>query len=195
MAWGLPCPPRTETGGGERRQSLQFVPVSPLRHPHRPPTTAADRIAAGPAVLVCPLTRCQRLLGQAPRGQRGLLPDCAQHSYPPNPKRAETRSCPMRAQFYRARSASKKDTWPLPYLSEGARCASKGNSLLALLFPCPLLASYGIMPSLGDGDGTFARICRFSAYLSWTIPRESDLLVFEANGDWVPDRPKGLSVE
>ena len=32
------------------------------------------------------------------------------------------------------------------YPSEGTRCASKGSSLLAFLFPCPLLASYGIMP-------------------------------------------------
>jgi len=33
---------------------------------------------------------------------------CAQHSHPPNPERAETRSCPRRALFYRARSASKE---------------------------------------------------------------------------------------
>ena len=39
---------------------------------------------------------------------------CAQHSHPPNPERAETRSCPKRAQFHRARSASKKGTWSLP---------------------------------------------------------------------------------
>jgi hypothetical protein len=32
-----------------------------------------------------------------------------------------------RAQFHRARSASKEGTWPLPtYPSEAARCASKG---------------------------------------------------------------------
>ena len=41
---------------------------------------------------------------------------CAQHSHPPNPERAETRSCPMRAHSYRARSASKKGTWPVPLL-------------------------------------------------------------------------------
>ena len=39
---------------------------------------------------------------------------CAQLSHPPNPERAETHSCPRRAQFHRARSASKKGTWPLP---------------------------------------------------------------------------------
>src|ERR1041385_284471 len=33
--------------------------------------------------------------------------DCARRSHPPNPERAETRSCPKRAQLYRARSASK----------------------------------------------------------------------------------------
>ena len=33
-----------------------------------------------------------------------------------------------RAQFHRARSASKKGTWPLPpHPSEAARCASKGD--------------------------------------------------------------------
>ncbi len=53
---------------------------------------------------------------------------CAQHSHPPNPERAETRSCPRRAQFHRARSASKKGAWPLPpYPSEAARCASTGD--------------------------------------------------------------------
>ena len=40
--------------------------------------------------------------------------DCAQLSHPPNPERAETRSCPRRAPFHRARSASKEGTWPLP---------------------------------------------------------------------------------
>ena len=39
---------------------------------------------------------------------------CAQPSHPPNPERAETRSCPRRAQFHRARSASKKVTWAHP---------------------------------------------------------------------------------
>ena len=50
-------------------------------------------------------------------------------------------------------------------------------------------------PPLGDAHGAFARIRRFRTYLPWTIPRESDFLVFEADGDWVPDRPEGLSVE
>ena len=40
--------------------------------------------------------------------------DCAQHSHPPNPERDETRSCPRRVPFYRARSASKKAGLPLP---------------------------------------------------------------------------------
>ena len=38
---------------------------------------------------------------------------CARHSHPPNPERAETRSCPTRALSECARSASKKGTWPL----------------------------------------------------------------------------------
>ena len=51
------------------------------------------------------------------------------------------------------------------------------------------------MPPLGDGNGTFARICRFRAYLPGSIPRESDFLIFEADGKRVPDRPKSLTVE
>ena len=48
--------------------------------------------------------------------------DCAQPSHPPNPERAETRSCPRRAHSYRARSASTKGTWPLlPHPSKLAR--------------------------------------------------------------------------
>ena len=39
---------------------------------------------------------------------------CAQHSHPLKPERAETRSCPKRALFHRARSAGKKGTWSLP---------------------------------------------------------------------------------
>jgi len=66
-----------------------------------------------------------------------------------------------------------------------ARCASKGRKP-----PCPPLASYGIMPPLGGAHGAFARIRRVRAYLSWTIPRESDCLVLEADGDRVPDSPK-----
>src|SRR4249920_3130025 len=78
--------------------------------------------------------------------------------------------------FHRGGSASKKGTWPLPHTSsEGARCASKGSNLLALL--SPLMAS---CPPLGGAHGAFARIRRFRAYLSWTVPRESDRLVFEA---------------
>src|SRR5580765_2692857 len=38
---------------------------------------------------------------------------CALLSHPPNPERAETRSCPRRALSECARSASKKGTWPL----------------------------------------------------------------------------------
>src|SRR6185295_8874521 len=48
------------------------------------------------------------------RGSGQIVVHCAQHSHPPNPERAETRSCPWRAHSYRARSASKKDIWPLP---------------------------------------------------------------------------------
>src|SRR2546422_8079245 len=42
-------------------------------------------------------------------------------TFSPTPERAETRSCPSRAQFHRARSASKKGTWPLPIPSFQAR--------------------------------------------------------------------------
>src|SRR4029079_6421373 len=35
---------------------------------------------------------------------------CAQHSHPPNPERAQTRSYPRRAHSYRARSASRRTT-------------------------------------------------------------------------------------
>ncbi len=48
------------------------------------------------------------------RGAAKAALHCAQHSHPPNPERAETRSCPKRAHSYRARSASKEGTWPLP---------------------------------------------------------------------------------
>ena len=52
--------------------------------------------------------------------------DCAQLFHPPNPERAETRSCPRRAQFLRARSASKEDAWPLlfsfpPHILKGGQ--------------------------------------------------------------------------
>ena len=39
---------------------------------------------------------------------------CSQPSHSPNPERAETRSCPRRAQFHHARSASKKAPWTHP---------------------------------------------------------------------------------
>ena len=95
-----------------------------------------------------------------------------------------------RAQFHRARSASKKGTWPLSSILLRARVArARGATSL------PSSASYGIMPPFGDQHGAFARIRRFRAYLSWTVPRESDCLVFEADGDRMPDRPEGLSVE
>ena len=86
------------------------------------------------------------------QGSGQIVVHCAQHSHPPNPERAETRSCPRRAHSDRARSASKKDIWPFSlYLhpisltlkrrawlnprtarvqrgpSEAARCASKGD--------------------------------------------------------------------
>jgi hypothetical protein len=43
-------------------------------------------------------------------------PNCAQHSHPPNPERAGTRSCPTRAHSDRARSASKERA-PRPLLT------------------------------------------------------------------------------
>jgi len=50
-------------------------------------------------------------------------------------------------------------------------------------------------PLLEGEDGAFARVRRVPAYLSWTVPREPDRLVFKADGRWVPDRPEGLPVE
>jgi hypothetical protein len=50
-------------------------------------------------------------------------------------------------------------------------------------------------PLLEGEDGAFARVRRVPAYLSWTVPREPDRLVFKANGGWVPDRPQGLPME
>ena len=58
----------------------------------------------------------------SPSSQRGCSQAalyCAQLSHPPNPERAETRTCPRRAPLHRARSASKKGTWlrpPPPWL-------------------------------------------------------------------------------
>ena len=42
-----------------------------------------------------------------------MILHCAQHSHPPNPERAETRSCPRRPPLHRGGSASKKDAWLL----------------------------------------------------------------------------------
>ena len=79
-------------------------------------------------------------------------PNCARHSHPPTHWHAETCHLPWRgpsdflylswrewprlpftghierAHSYRARSVSKKGTWPLlPHLSQAARCASTGG--------------------------------------------------------------------
>jgi hypothetical protein len=46
---------------------------------------------------------------------------CAILYHPPDPERAKTRSCPRQAQFQRARSASKRTTWPPSSLTVGER--------------------------------------------------------------------------
>jgi hypothetical protein len=128
--------------------------------------------------------------------------DCAQYSHPPNPERAETRSCPRRAHSsinqwpfqarlsfslgrtpmlvyerpsneaqpilypvilrerprlpftarigrahsYRARSASKKGTWPLPaHPSQGARSGSQGPTWVSFQSP-----SFFVLPGWYD---------------------------------------------
>ena len=74
------------------------------------------------SLLSCP--KCGGREVDGPGGGSGL--DRARHSHPPNPERAETRSCPRRALSYRALSASKKNCLPTPsHHSEAARCASR----------------------------------------------------------------------
>jgi hypothetical protein len=49
-----------------------------------------------------------------------------------------------RAQFHRARSASKKGTWPLPpHPSEAARCASTGDQQASS--PSPSIFAAGMI--------------------------------------------------
>jgi len=51
----------------------------------------------------------------SPKGVAGLSFTARNILTRPTPERAETRSCPRRAQFHRARSASKKDGLAAPY--------------------------------------------------------------------------------
>ena len=61
-----------------------------------------------------------------------------------------------RAQFHRARSASKKGTWPLPpHPSETARCTSTGDHLV-----CPLMLPPSLLASLPTGQPSRSSIAR-----------------------------------
>ena len=74
----------------------------------------------------------------------------ARHSHPPNPERAETRSCPRRALSECARSASKKGTWPLPtHSSEFQRCLH--NVPVAIRYDCTVDTADSVWRSGGRG--------------------------------------------
>ncbi len=67
------------------------------------------------------------------RGGSQTVLHCAQHSHPPNPERAETRSCPRRAHSDRTRSASKKDGLAAPspcFTCKKIACYSHGRIAL-----------------------------------------------------------------
>jgi hypothetical protein len=64
---GLQCQQCAETGRCERMKPPQPITTPPIGARIGPYTTAVDRMAAGPAVNVRRVTRCQLLLGQAPR--------------------------------------------------------------------------------------------------------------------------------
>ena len=60
---------------------------------------------------IIPVPHFYPFLGEWPR-----LPFTAQLSHLPNPERALAHACPGQTQLHRARSASKKGTWPfLPH--------------------------------------------------------------------------------
>jgi len=104
-----------------RATSSPAHPLADIFHPPYPP------IASQSISRDVPVARARALLFPLPisKGVAKAALYCAQHSHPPNPERAMTRSFPKRAQLYRARSASKEGTWPLPpHPSQAARCAS-----------------------------------------------------------------------
>ena len=77
----------------------RLVPSKAAAIDHVRPLLSGDRDDPN-----CVLSQFPVLL---PRVAWSIL-NCAQHSHPPNPERAETRSCPRRAHFDRARSASRR---------------------------------------------------------------------------------------
>jgi hypothetical protein len=80
------------------RQTLPFQPVAVL-------VVVSTRSYADP----------HNTTSSPPSGQTWFAFDCAQHSHPPNPERAMTRSCPKRAPSERARSASKEGDHICPH--------------------------------------------------------------------------------
>ncbi len=81
-----------------------------------------------------PLARARAfpILSTSLKGAAKVALYCAQYSHPPNPERAETRSCPKRAHSYRARSASKKGTWsPSFHLSSFCLILSRAVCLVS----------------------------------------------------------------
>ena len=118
-----------EGGLGGLPLRVSFSPANPLAeifHPPDPP------IASQSISRDVPLARARAFRSSSTlvKGVAKAALYCAQYSHPPNPERAETRSCPRRAQFHRARSASKKGTWPLPMPSFRAHSRlSQGGGL------------------------------------------------------------------